>query len=208
MTGELSTRELARTRTRFFDLLKSFFLAEPDAECLSRWRGILTSLAGTTVSPRLDRAVTELNRLLATKKLQDIRDEYYDLFVDPYSEHRVPTTASWYLDGRNFGPTLVQLRAFLMETGITREETVEESDDAIAVLLDTMVTLIEEERDPAVGYEAQQRLLASYLHPACSRFAETLAGSPRADFYGACAGFLAGYLEIELGLLAATERPA
>ncbi len=199
--NELSDRELARTRTRFFDLLKSFFLAEPDAVSLSRWRGILSAMAGTMISPRLDQAVADLNRLLATRKLREIRDEYYDLFVDPYSEYRVPTTASWYLDGRNFGPSLVRFRAFLMETAIIRKETVEESDDAIAVLLDTMITLIEEEGDTAAGREAQEHLLASFLGPACSRFAEALHHSPRADFYGACADFLAGYLELEAGLL-------
>ncbi len=202
--NELSDRELARTRTRFLDLLKSFFLAEPDAECLSRWRGILSAMAGTMVHPRMDRAVGHLNRLLADRKLQEIRDEFYALFVDPYSEYRVATTASRYLDGRNFGPTLVRYRAFLMEIGIMRNEGVDESEDTITMMLDTMITLIGEETE--TGRQAQQRLVTDFLGPACGRFAEALAASPRAEFYAGCADFLAGYLELEQNLLASARH--
>ncbi len=201
--NEPAEREIARTRIRFFDLLKSFFLAEPDAESLSRWRGILSAMGGTMITPRLDRAVTELNRFLATGKLGEIRDEYYTLFIDPYSEQRVPTTASWYLDGRNFGPTLVRYRAFLMENGIVRREGVEESEDAIGVMLDTMITLIEEEKKAPASRRAQERLLVHFLGPACEHFARALADSPRAEFYACCADLLAGYLEIEEELLTA-----
>ncbi|MDX9897185.1 MAG: hypothetical protein RBS34_17185 [Desulfofustis sp.] len=33
-------RDIIKTRLRFLDLIKSFFLEPPDAERLSRWRGM------------------------------------------------------------------------------------------------------------------------------------------------------------------------
>jgi len=71
---ELTDRDLGRIRLRFLDLLKSFFQDEPDAELLSRWRGIFAALEGQAVTQNLDSATHELGELLANKTLQEIRD--------------------------------------------------------------------------------------------------------------------------------------
>ena len=120
MMIDTDQRELLLARMRLVDLLKSFFQGEPDAEKMSRWRGMFTALVREQVSPMFDVAVREFNTLLKTMSLAEIAKEYYDLFIDPFSESQVNTMASYYLDGRSFGETLVQLRGFMDEAGLSR----------------------------------------------------------------------------------------
>ena len=54
---EMNDNDLVRIRLRFIDLAKSFFVEEPDAEKMSRWRGTFSALTKEQVSPRFDSAV-------------------------------------------------------------------------------------------------------------------------------------------------------
>ena len=192
---EFSDRELNRVRTRFYDLNKSFFADRPDAEILGRWRGIVTALAGEAVSPAMDEAIVRLNRLLGEMSLAEIDDEFYTLFVNPYSEHPVDLTASRHLDGRPFGETLVAYREFLKQAGIGKFADVADSEDSLVLLLDAMITLIEQENTAM-----QTRLVEEFLAPMSSRFAAAMEENPAARFYSACADFLQAYMELEKNL--------
>ena len=79
---ELNDKDLILVRLRFIDLMKSFFISQPDAERLSRWRGTFAALIKDQVSPEIDSAARELNEQLISKKLEDLQDEYYALFTD------------------------------------------------------------------------------------------------------------------------------
>lgn len=200
---EFSDKELFRVRILFVDLIKSFFQEEPDAENLSRWRGTFSALAREQVSPEFDNAVRELFRLLDEKSLTDIKTEYYDLFINPFGESQINTMASFYLDGRSFGKTLIDLRSFLAEAGLEREEGVIDSEDSLVMLLDTFLRLIEEEKNGG-GSLVQQRqatLLTEYLDPFSRKFSATVANIEAAEFYTACCNLLCGYLDLEKSLV-------
>lgn len=109
---DFSDKEVFRVRLRFVDLIKSFFQAEPDAENMSRWRGTFAALAKEQVNPIFDGAVQDICRMLNEKNLIDIQNEYYELFTNPFSKNQINIMASYYLDGRSFGQTLVSLRGF------------------------------------------------------------------------------------------------
>lgn len=198
----MTERELFRVRLRFLDLLKSFFMQEPDAEMMGRWRGTFTALAREQISPSIDSSVKECCHLLNTRRLPDLQKEYYLLFSDPFGAKKVNTTASYYLDGHSFGQTLVSLKSFLAQVQLVKGPDVKESEDALVVMLDILISLVEEEKETgspqARGF--QTRLLAEYLAPFVGRFNIAMAANENADFYSACSRFLGGYLDLEKGL--------
>jgi TorA maturation chaperone TorD len=193
-------KQLVRIRLRLLDLLKSFFAQEPDADRMSRWRGIFTALAENRINPELDEGVRQLRQMLETKKLEDLKDEYYALFVDPYNEQPVELNASHYLDGKSFGPSLVQYRQLLKEARLVKENDVTEPEDHLVLMLDALATLIEE-AETEETQEQQAKLITGFLQPMALAMKKQLSTNSQAGFYLSCTVFLNGYLDLEQGLL-------
>ena len=202
-------KELFRVRLRFLDLGKSFFLGEPDAEKISRWRGTFSAMAREQISPAFDQAVRELVEVLNTTaentvSLSTLQDEYYTLFMDPFEGSPVNMTVSHYLDGRNFGPSLVEIKGLLHEAGIEKDKAVKEPEDSLVVLLDAYAALVEEEQRGGEGSETakrlQGRLLEEFLLPFLEKFSLALEKNDRANFFRICGRFLQEYFKLEKGL--------
>lgn len=198
----LTDRELTLVRLRFIDLLKSFFQQEPDAEIMSRWRGIFTALMNERINPELDNTISGLNSILATKKLQDLQSEYYSLFTDPYSKYLVPLTASYYLDGKSFGPSLVSYRELLKNAQLVKHKDITDPEDALVLMLDGLAAMIEAKRQNESQPDAlQKELVLDFLIPTANKLSQNIAKNDKADFYKHCVGFLCGYLELEEGII-------
>ena len=194
-------KELARIRLRFIDLFKSFFIDKPDADKLGRWRGIISALIEENIDPAFDQAVRTMDDLLAKNNLSDLRQEHYQLFVDPFNEHLVHTSASFYRDGHAFGPTLIRYRDFLQEAGIKLHENVHEPDDSLVLILDTLATLIEREKvNIQESHNHQAILVNQFLLPLGLNFSAGLRENPEAVFYKACSELLCRYIDLEKGL--------
>jgi TorA maturation chaperone TorD len=199
---ELTDRDLSRIRLRFLDLLKSFFQDEPDAERLSRWRGIFVALDGQHVTQDLDRAIHELNELLATMSLQQIQDEHYSLFVNPYSKELLPLTAAYYIDGKSFGPSLARYRDIMKEGQLIKEDDVTDSEDSLPIMLDVLIALIQEEKQgDKETRHLQDQLLQEFLIPSVKEISLRIGMISKIEFYVKCVAFLVAYLELEQGLL-------
>ncbi len=200
---ELNERDLFRVRLRFLDLIKSFFVEEPDAEKMSRWRGTFSALALEQVSPRFDNAVKEISRALNEKNLKDLQEEYYQLFITPFDGGLVENNASYYLNGRSYDQTLVSIRALMDEAGLKKDQAFTDPEDSLVIMLDTFASLVEEEK--VNGGEKvrklQGRLLAEFLEPFTEKFTAALKENEHADFYYICCRILAGYLDLEKGLV-------
>ena len=204
-TAEISDRDLILVRLRFLDLLKSFFQDTPDAERMSRWRGIFAALAKERINPQLDATVAQLTEILSTKILQELKDEYYTLFIDPFSKHLLSLNASYYLDGKSFGPSLVSYRELLKTAQLIKDGDISDPEDSLLFMLDTLVTLIEEEKQGSEQARKQQdQLLQHFLFPAAKQLGAAAAANSEADFYQHCIVFLNEYLELEQGLLTST----
>lgn len=204
--AELSDRDLIRVRLRFLDLIKSFFVEEPDAEKMSRWRGTFSALCREQISPRFDIAVRETSGMLGTMSLGELQEEYYQLFTNPFDGAMVETTASYYLSGRNYGQTLAEVRGLMQEAGLGKERDVTEPEDSLVVLLDIFATLVELEKEEKSHIDpraVQMKLVKEYLVPFATAFAEALKKNEKARYYRQCAEVLTGYLDLETGLLGA-----
>jgi len=198
----IEDKEPAGIRLRFIDLFKSFFIDKPDAEKLGRWRGIISALIEENIDPAFDQAVRTMDDLLAEYNLSDLNREHYKLFVDPFGEHLVHTSASFYCDGHAFGPTLIRYRDFLREAGVKLHENVHEPDDSLVLILDTLATLIELEKENLQESRKHQAVLVNqYLQPLCRDFSAGLRENPEAVFYKACSELLCRYIDLEKGLL-------
>lgn len=200
---ELNERDLFRVRLRFLDLIKSFFVEEPDAELMSRWRGTFSALAQEQVSPRFDNAVKEMSRALNDKSLKELQEEYYKLFVNPFDGGMVETTASYYLNGRSYDQTLVDVRSLMDEAGLQKDKTITDPEDSLAVMLDTFASLVEEEKMGGgdKNRQLQAKMLEEFLEPFTEKFTATLKESEHADFYYLCCRILGGYLDLEKSLV-------
>ena len=200
---ELNERDLFRVRLRFLDLIKSFFVEEPDAELMSRWRGTFSALAQEQVSPRFDNAVKEMSRALNDKSLKELKEEYYRLFVNPFDGGMVEITASYYLNGRSYDQALVAVRSLMDEAGLRKDESITEPEDSIAVMLDTFASLVEEEKvgSSEKNRQLQAKMLEDFLEPFTEKFTATLKESEHADFYYLCCRILGGYLDLEKSLV-------
>ena len=194
-------KQLLRIRLRLLDLLKSFFADEPDAERMSRWRGIFAALSESRIQPELDAGVRQLQHLLEDRKLEDLKEEYYALFVDPYNEQPVALDASHYLDGKSFGPSLVRYRQLFKDARLVKERDVTEPEDHLVLMLDALATLIEEEAENEGAKQQQTALITGFLQPMAQAMKEQLAANTQADFYLSCAVFLNGYLDLERGMI-------
>lgn len=209
MQKEITDRDISRVRLRFLDLLKSFFQDMPDAERLSRWRGIFAALAKERVAHHLDTTIRQLAELLADKSLQQIKDEHYSLFVDPYSKHLLPLTAAYYIDGKSFGPSLATFREILKQGQLIKESKVTESEDSLPLMLDALMTLIQEEKQGSMETRhLQDQLLQQFLIPTVKHIKERINKNTEVEFYPKCVSFLDAYLELEQSLLEEeTETP-
>ncbi len=197
---ETSNQEIFRVRLRLIDLVKSFFLDKPDAELLSRWRGTFSALSKEQISPLLDKSVRDLSRQLGEKGLEDIQDEYYALFIDPFGEDSINLMASHYFDGRNYGETLILIRDIFIQTGIAKNETVADPEDSLPILVDLLGTLIEMEKDGEDTSDSQQKLIQDFLAPFLNKLKPVFDQNRSADFYRDAVSFIIGYLDLEKGL--------
>ncbi len=194
--------ELLRVRLRFVDLIKSFFLEEPDAEKMSRWRGFFTAVSKEQVNPSLDKAVKELRDHINRKKLDELQVEYYKLFVDPYDPDRLQLDASYHMDGRSYGVTLANFRGFLQESNLEKDTSYNDVEDSLIVMIDVLGTLVEQEKKHfEIARLSQATLLEVYLEPLVKRLIDSLGSNETADFYRSCLRFVCGYLDLEKGLV-------
>lgn len=200
--SDIDDKDVLRVRLRFLDLLKSFFDEAPDAEKLSRWRGVFSSLATESITPGLDASINRLRVLLDEKNLQSLQDEFYELFVNPYSDHTINTTGSFYRDGKNYGPSLVAFRQFLIDQDLIKDEESMENDDSLLLMLDFLHTLVEQEKtDPGGARGQQATFLEDFLLPAARSIEKSARQNDEAVFYEECLIFLNNYLDLEKGLL-------
>lgn len=197
---ETSNEEIYRVRLRLIDLIKSFFLEKPDAELLSRWRGTFSALSKEQISPLLDTSVRNLSLQLGDKSLEEIQDEYYALFVDPFGEDSINLIASQYFDGRNYGETLILIRDIFKRGDIAKNDSVADPEDSLPILFDLLGTLIEMEKNGEDTSDAQYELTQMFLAPFLDRLKPVFDQNKTADFYRDVILFITGYLDLEKGL--------
>ncbi len=184
--------ELARAEV--YGLLAHLFYAPPDDALYSRLRVAVTQtpVQGAFLERSWEELVAASRRLSAAT----VADEYADLFLG-VGKPEVFLYGSFYLAGTLNGKPLVALRSDLKSLGLERPVEVNETEDHLASLCEVMRYLIAAEDVGVSNLGAQQRFFNAHLRGWIEPFCEQLAAHPRADFYGAVAGFVRDFFAIE-----------
>ncbi len=217
--SEKENREIRQVRLRLIDIIKSFYDGEPDERRVNRWRETFAALAKERISPSFDKNVLAVHALLGQVSLADIQEEFYALFVDPFGKNQMSTSASFYIDGKTHGQTLVALRSMLADLDVVKKEDVTETEDSIIIMLDIFSISFPcwSRKEVGLRLKRLRKHNLSYLKNICCLFQKNYSNpaekiqrlifmqqscreNPKADFYAACTDFFCGYLELEKGL--------
>ena len=139
-----------------------------------------------------DAAARAVKEALLGASPEEVEAEHEHLFIDPFEGPQIPLEASYYLDGKAFGPSLARLRAFLDEVGLARAEGVAEPEDHLALLLSFMEALIARKK----GLPWEEKLFYNFLKPCVSGLAQRMKGE-ESRFFGPLLRFLEAFLALE-----------
>ena len=178
-------------RANHYALLARLLYAPPDA-------GLLAALAAED-----DRAVeesegglaqawSELKRAAAAADVEAVNDEFQSVFVGTGRAEVTPYVSA-YLARTSADMPLVDVRGFLAEKGIARRTTVNEPEDHIALLCETMRYLILHDGSLAT----QRELFERFIWPATEGLCNAIEGAGHADFYKWIARLMRAYCDIE-----------
>ncbi len=207
----IGDRELLAFRQGSYDLLVSLLWKEPRTELLTALRqGIEDRVRGAQqLHPLLGEGWQELQGFLDATPSQHVgeavAEEYTRLFIGPQVPEISPYE-SYYLTGRLLDRPLAEIRAFLHEVGIAKQEGYPEPEDFLVFELEIMRRLIarqREARDPdeeTQRFNTQAAFLKRHLLVWAPTAAADLARAKSAVFYRAVAKLLQGFLDFERDL--------
>jgi TorA maturation chaperone TorD len=184
--------ELARAEV--YGLLAQLFQAPPGEELHAQLRVAVTEAPakGAFLERSWGEVVAAARRLDRTA----VADEYADLFLG-VGKPEVFLYGSFYMVGSLHGKPLVSLRSDLQKLGLERADEVSETEDHIASLCEVMRYLIAGDDIGISNLGSQQRFFNAHVRPWVERLCDTLQAHPRADFYGALAGFGRDFFAVE-----------
>jgi len=181
-------------RAEVYGLLAALYYAPPSAELLAQLR------VAVTEAPASGAFLEESWRQFVgrARELGDgaVADEYEALFGG-LGKPEVYLFGSHHLSGFLNEKPLAQLRGDLAVLGLTRDESMPETEDHIAYLCEVMRYLIAGD-DVAVSNLTRQRdFFATHLQPWVMTLCDALEAHPKARFYGALAGFTRAFFSVE-----------
>ena len=177
--------------------MASLFYAAPDEQLLSA----LVHAEGFRDD---DEARTEQGRSLAAawRELTEacrrafpvlLAHEHTDLFVAAGRAEVTPYLMHYVMQYESETP-LVDLRRHLSAWGIARLETVNEPEDHVSALCETMRFVIAVQQRPLAD---QKAFFDRYLYRGAIAFCDAVRASEKARFYGTVAAFANAFLEVE-----------
>jgi TorA maturation chaperone TorD len=181
-------------RAEIYGLLAQLFYAAPSADLHQQLAVAPTEApaAGAHLEASWTEVVAAARRLSAAQ----IADEYATLFLG-LGKPEVFLYGSHHIAGALNEKPLVALRDTLRRLGLTRAETMNETEDHVAYLCEVMRFLIAGDDLAVSNLAEQQRFFDQHLRGWTDRLCERLAAHPAADFYRALAGFAREFLAVE-----------
>ncbi|WP_413478820.1 molecular chaperone [Vibrio hibernica] len=123
-------------------------------------------------------------------KIEDIEDEYQDLFIGIGCGEVVPFS-SWHIAGTLMEKPLVRIRQDLKRLGFERQEDIREPEDNIAALLEVMCMLQSE------VFEHQQSFFNAHIKPWFISFCNSIEQAKSAQYYHCVSRVLRQFCLIE-----------
>lgn len=195
--------EINGVRSFFYELIKMSFYKEPDENYLNIIGEFIRNIDSKTYrenehfSEKLSQMVDIFSFTISNLSTDEIKDEYNELFINPFSNNLINTNASYYIDKKNFGDTLIKIREFLKRNDLEKSANLKEPEDSITFLTDLMLYLINSKDT----LENQIELFENFIDPLFLNIQSALKTNEKANFYK-CIGYLIDFfLTLEKGYI-------
>ena len=167
-------------RAEVYGLLAALLYAPPSTDLLAQLRVAVTEAAAA--GGFLEEPWRELVATARDMTDTQVADEFHALFGG-VGKPEVYVYGSHYLSGFLNEKPLAQLRHELAELGLSRDETMPETEDHIAFLCEVMRFLIAGDDMAVSNLTRQQAFFAAHLQPWGSALCDALQQHPRARFF-------------------------
>jgi TorA maturation chaperone TorD len=181
-------------RAEVYGLLAALLYAPPSTDLLAQLRVAVTE--APAAGGFLEEPWRELVATARDMTDTQVAEEFHALFGG-VGKPEVYVYGSHYLSGFLNEKPLAQLRHELAELGLSRDETMPETEDHIAFLCEVMRFLIAGDDMAVSNLTRQQAFFAAHLQPWGSALCDALQQHPRARFFAAVGRFLSAFLSIE-----------
>lgn len=181
-------------RAELYGLLAQLFYAPPSPELLGNLR--LAATQAPAAGGFLEEPWRALVGVSRDMNDEDIAQEYDTLFGG-VGKPELYLYGSHYLSGFLNEKPLVTLRDDLAALGLTRDESMRDTEDHIAYLCEVMRYLIAGDDVTVANLTHQQTFFGSHLQPWVHDMTEALVTHPRARFYAVLGAFAEAFFGVE-----------
>jgi TorA maturation chaperone TorD len=181
-------------RAELYGLLAELFYAPARPEMLAQLRVAPTE--APTAGGFLEEPWRQLVSVARSCNQKQIADEHDALFGG-LGQPEVYLFASHHLSGFLNEKPLAALRTDLAELGLSRDESLPETEDHVSYLCEAMRYLIAGDDVAVANLSRQREFFARHLQPWVYLMCDALQAHPRAQFYAALAGLLRAFAEVE-----------
>ena len=181
-------------RAEVYGLLAQLWYAAPPAELLAALRVAVTEAPAQGAF--LEEPWREFVAMARNMEQAAIAQEYDALFGG-VGKPEVYLFASHYLAGFLNEKPLARLRGELAGLGLTRDETMPETEDHIAYLCEVMRYLIAGDDVAVANLTRQREFFTAQLQSWSGALCDAVAAHPKARFYAALADFTRAFFSVE-----------
>ena len=181
-------------RAELYGLLAQLFYAPPSPELLGNLR--LAATQAPAAGGFLEEPWRALVGVSRDMNDEDIAQEYDTLFGG-VGKPELYLYGSHYLSGFLNEKPLVTLRDDLAALGLTRDESMRDTEDHIAYLCEVMRYLIAGDDLGVCNLEQQRRFFRAHLQPWVEQFCNAVVQHPRARLYAAVATLTRVFVQVE-----------
>ena len=194
LTSLTSSLDEETARAEIYGLLAALYYSAPSAELYANLCVAVTE--APSPGAFLESSWTDLVAAARSKSQQDIAQEYDALFGG-MSKPEIYLFGSHYLSGFLNEKPLAVLRSDIAALGLTRDETMSETEDHVAYLCEVMRYLIAGDDVEVANLTRQREFFTRHIQSWMSKMCEVLMQHPKADFYRALAVFTQTFISIE-----------
>ncbi|MBT9549752.1 MAG: molecular chaperone TorD family protein [Hydrogenophaga sp.] len=181
-------------RAEVYGLLAALFYAPPSPDLLAQLR------VAVTEAPAAGGFLEEPWRQFVgvARELSDAQVAVeYDALFGGVGKPEIYLFGSWYLSGFLNEKPLAALRSDLTELGLSRDESMNETEDHIACVCEVMRYLIAGDDVEIANLTRQQKFFGAHVQTWVPAMCEAIAAHPKSRFYAALAGFTAAFVSVE-----------
>ena len=181
-------------RAEVYGLLAALFYAPPGAELLAQLRVAVTEApaAGGFLEEPWRQFVGTVRELSDAQ----VAAEYNALFGG-VGKPEIYLFGSWYLSGFLNEKPLAALRGDLAGLGLSRDESMTETEDHFACVCEVMRYLIAGDDVQIANLTQQQKFFSTHVLTWAPAMCEAIAAHPKARFYASLAAFTAAFVSVE-----------